>query len=156
MASSSSSSSHWHDYSRSSYLPLAPVPVMVRVMINNRVEFVLFPGTLALSPHVFAKFAARHRALFVLYTPVNKRRGFELENSWSWQIGRALLTIYQRGRSNLSLVGSWCSFDGSRNSCTGTRHRRWSSVWIPRDTGTWSIRNCRLINFFFFLLDSKD
>lgn len=41
---------------------------MVRVMINNRVEFVLFPGTLALSPHVFAKFAARHRALFVLYT----------------------------------------------------------------------------------------
>ena len=61
--------------------PLAPVPVMVRVMINNRVEFVLFPGTLALSPHVFAKFAARHRALFVLYTPVNKRIGFELENS---------------------------------------------------------------------------
>lgn len=55
---------------------------MVRVVINDRVEFVLFPGTLALSPHVFAKFTARHRALFVLYAPVNKRRGFE-RASWS-------------------------------------------------------------------------
>lgn len=85
-SSSTVSSSHWHDYSRSSYLPLAPVPVMVRVMINDRVEFVLFPGTLALSPHVFTKFTARHRALFVLYTPVNKRKEFE-RASWSWQIG---------------------------------------------------------------------
>lgn len=55
---------------------------MVRVVINDRVEFVLFPGTLALSPHVFAKFTARHRALFVLYAPVNKRREFE-RASWS-------------------------------------------------------------------------
>lgn len=54
---------------------------MVRVMINNRVEFVLFPGTLALSPHVFAKLTARHRALFILYTPVNKRK--EFEHRWS-------------------------------------------------------------------------
>lgn len=76
-SSRSSSSSTGTICSRSSYLPLAPVPVMVRVMINNRVEFVLFPGTLALSPHVFTKLTARHRALFVLYTPVNKRREFE-------------------------------------------------------------------------------
>lgn len=53
--------------SLSSPASLAPVSVVkVRVVIGNRIEFVLLPRTLASSSHVFTKLADWHRALLVL------------------------------------------------------------------------------------------
>lgn len=47
--------------------------VKVRVIIGNRIEFVLFPRTLASSPHVFTKLADWHRALLILNASVIRR-----------------------------------------------------------------------------------
>lgn len=70
-------SSHWHLLCSS--CSLAPVSVaQVRSIVDNRVELVLLPRTLALAPHVLAELAAGRRALFVLNAPAN--RNFQLSS----------------------------------------------------------------------------
>lgn len=85
-----------------SLLGLAPVPVVhVGVVIGDRVELVLLPRTLALSPHVLAELAARCRALLVLNASVK-----ETQNAGAVSRGRPAVIGGYRTPTTHSLSAS--------------------------------------------------